>query len=262
MKAPLRSSVEQAIIRNIQAVEEELKEATGERQKEVKAQLLDLKQMLSSLQHEPVTPTDAPVKEAFKDGQGEPFLELRLFRALVSKYADIINDFEKKTVGEIKGMVNPDDLSVQSVLQGIKSEQYDFESGFEENAKKAFEFVKEEIGFVKPDIDVNFWLSPHELLKEKAGDDKDIAVFLCSLLAGLGDENAEVIVCELSDGSTHAVVSTEKSGKFFIFDATQKHGFEYFSGKKEEVFDRYSFNNAKITRFLYRFNRQKYEQFI
>ncbi|MEK7540384.1 MAG: transglutaminase-like domain-containing protein [Patescibacteria group bacterium] len=243
-------------------MEEELKEATGERKKEVTAQLLDLKQMLSSLQQEPPGLLQADVKEAVKEGDGKNLLELRLFRALVSKYADIINDFEKKTVGEIKGMVNPDDLSVQSVLQGIKSEQYDFETGFEENAKKAFEFVKEEIGFVKLGIDVNFWLSPHELLREKIGDDKDIAVFLCSLLAGLGDENAEVIVCELSDSSTHAVVATEKGGKFFILDAVQKHGFEDYSGSKEEILEKYSFNSAKISRFLYRFNRQKYEQFI
>lgn len=259
----MRSSVEQAIIRNIQAVEEELKEATGERQKEVKAQLLDLKQMLSSLQEEPMgQAVETLQKQAAKEGESEAFLELRLFRALVSKYADIINDFEKKTVGEIKGMVNPDDLSVQSVLQGIKNEQYVFGPDFLENAKKAFEFVSDEIGFVKLGIDVNFWLSPHELLREKVGDDKDIAVFLCSLLAGLGDENAETIVCELSDGSTHAVVATEHGGKFFIFDAPQKHGFYQFSGKKEEVFERYSFNGAKITRPLYRFNRQKYEQFI
>lgn len=260
MKAPLRSSVEQAITRNIQAIEEELRQASGERKEELQSQLSDLKRMLFSLQHESTAP--AVTKDSSKELQTDSALELRLFRALVIKYSDIINDFEKRTVGEIKAMVNPDDLSVQSVLQSIQSEDYDFQTGFLENAKKAFDFVKQEIGFAKPTIDVNFWFSAQELLKEKVGDDKDIAVFLCSLLAGLQDENAEVIVCELSDGSTHAVVATQHGEKFFILDASQKHEFDYFSGTKEDVLEKYSFNGAKISRFLYRFNRQKYEQFI
>ncbi len=189
-------------------------------------------------------------------------LQLKFLKFLVMKYSDIINDFEKKTVGEIKALIDADDLSVQSIAIEFKKEGYEFEKDFPEASQKAFDFVKNEIQYVKPQLDLNFWLSPKEILNEKIGDDKDLSVFLCSLLAFLGDNNAEVIVSEMDDGSTHAFVATEFGGKFFVLDPSQKHEFGFFSGKKSGVLEKYSFNGAKIIRFLYRFNRQKYEQFM
>ena len=77
---------------------------------------------------------------------------------------------------------------------------------------------------------------------------EDLAVFLCSLLLALGDENAAVIIAELDSLRTHAFVATELQGKFFILDPSQKHGFQEFSGPKEEALKKYSFNGAKIKR--------------
>lgn len=188
--------------------------------------------------------------------------EFRLYRFLLSKYADLINDFEKKTVGEIKALIDPNNLSVQSLVADFRKEGYAFEKDFLQSAEKAFEFVQSELMPVKTDLDLNFWLSPKEILHEKLGDDKDLSVFLCTLLSALGDEKAEVIVAEMTDGKNHAFVMTEFFGKFYIFDPNQKHAFDFFAGQKSEVLEKYSANEAKISRFLYRFNRHNYEQFM
>ena len=82
------------------------------------------------------------------------------------------------------------------------------------------------------------------------------------MLFALGDEKAAVIIAELDNLRTHAFVATEFNQKFYIFDASQKHGFTDFSGIKEDVLKKYSFKGAKIKRFLYKFNNETYEQFM
>ena len=89
-----------------------------------------------------------------------------------------------------------------------------------------------------------------------------MAVFLCSLLFALGDTNAAVIIAELNSLKTHAFVATEFQQKFMVLDPSQKHEFPKFSGTKEEALQKYSFNGAKIKRFLYKFNNSTYEQFM
>ena len=187
---------------------------------------------------------------------------LKLYRLLLEKYSELINEREKRTIGEIKSLVNSDDLTVQSVLGDLVEEGYSFERDYPKAAEKAFAFAREEIEFVEPDIPLNYWLSPKELLTEKVGDDEDLALFLCSVLLGLGDENAEVVIAELDDLSTHAFVITELEGRFYILDPSQNHYFDEFSGRKEEVLLKYSFRGSKIRKFLYRFNSKNYEQFF
>ena len=189
-------------------------------------------------------------------------LKLRLYKLLLQKYSEIINEKEKRTIGEIKSLINGEDLTIQSILEGFKKEDYSFETGYPAAAEKAFRFVSREIDFVELDLSLNYWIEPKEIMTSKVGDDEDIALFLASILLGLGDEKAEVVIAELDNLKTHAFVITEIGEKFYILDPSQKHEFAEFSGKKEEVLLKYDFNNAKIKRFLYRFNSKNYEQFI
>ncbi len=189
-------------------------------------------------------------------------LKLKLYRALLKKHSDLINKANKKTVGEIKNLVNPEDLTIQSLLEDFKPENYSFEKNYPDVAKKVFSFVQESISFVETNMDLSYWFSPKEILTNKVADDEDLAVFLCSLLAGLGDKNASVVIAELTDLSTHAFVITEFDDKFFLLDPALDEDFEKFSGSKENVLQNYSFKNNKIKHFLYRFNFKKYEQFV
>jgi hypothetical protein len=192
----------------------------------------------------------------------EKLLKCRLYSVLLEKYAETINEKERRTIGEIKALVNKEDLTIQSILADLKPDGYSFPQKYLEAVQKALSFVQKEISYVEPDLNLNYWLSPKEIFSSKVGDDEDLSVFLCSLLFALGDENASVIIAELDSLRTHAFASTEFSGKFFILDPSQNHGFQDFSGTKEEALQKYSFMGAKIKKFLYKFNNSTYEQFI
>ncbi len=187
--------------------------------------------------------------------------KIRLYKALLEKYSDIINDKNKKTVGEIKALVDKTDLTIQSVLQSIQPENFSFNANYLEGARKAFEFVKTEIDHVESNLSINYWFTPSEVLAYKIADDEDSAVFLCSLLFALGDEKAYVVISELSDLSTHAFVVTEFKGKFYLFDSSSNQNFNDFSGKMEDILRIYSYNGLKIKRFLYKFNSEMFESF-
>jgi len=188
--------------------------------------------------------------------------EVKLCRYLLEKYADIINEREKRTIGEIKSLVDGNDLSVQSFIADFKSNDYSFQANYESALKQVFDFTKKEISFVDAELNINYWLTPREMLETKVADDEDLAVFLCAAMKALGDNKAEVIIAELDNLKTHAFVVTELNGNFLLLDPAQEHDFEEYLGEKTAVIKKYSFQKQKIRRFLYRFNHEKYEQFL
>ncbi len=199
---------------------------------------------------------------SFSSEEAQKKLQLRLCRFLLLKYSDLINESERRTIGEIKGLVNSDDLTIQSILADLKPENFSFEKDFLQAAEKIFDFVSSEINFVELDVNLNYWLSPKEIFSEKIADDEDTAIFLCSLLFGLGDEKAFVAVAELDNMQTHAFLITEFQNNFLILDPCQKHQFKKFFGNRDNVLMDYSFKGAKIKQFLYKFNHSTYEQFV
>lgn len=186
----------------------------------------------------------------------------RLYRLLLLKYADVINEKEKRTIGEVKALINPGDLTIQSLVAGFKKEGFVFEADYLQACQKAFGFVKDEIRFAKSDIRLSYWLTPKEILENKVADDEDQAVFLCSLLAALGDSKAQVVIAEMDDLNTHAFVITEFQNLFFLLDPSRRHDFFDFSGNRSDALSKYDYNGAKLKRFLYKFNRSEYEQFL
>ncbi len=285
-----KASEEQELWKKIEDLENSLKKAESANKPEIEIQLAKLKFQLSELQkpskkrnldfevelqkkqsqYNDLYEKYSKLRQAvgsvssvseIEEKQKEKELKDKLHKFLLKKYADIINETEKKTIGEIKGLIDPDDLSIQSLLAELITENYSFSKNYLSMAKEAYDFVLKEISFVESDIKINFWLTPTEIIKNKFADDEDLAVFLCTLLYALGDENAFVIVAEMENLSSHAFVITEHKNKFYLFDSSQKKSFNEFSGKKEEILENYSFRDSKIKRFLYRFNALEYEQF-
>jgi hypothetical protein len=188
--------------------------------------------------------------------------EVKLCKYLLEKYADIINEREKRTIGEIKALVDGSDLTVQSFVEDFKSPDYSFSEDYEGALKQVFDFAKLEIVFADVDLNINYWLTPRELLEVKVADDEDLAVFMCASMKALGDNTAEVIIAELENLKTHAFVLTEIGKDTLLLDPAQNHLFEEYKGNKVELIKKYSFQKHKIKRFLYRFNSDKYEQFL
>lgn len=287
-----KTASEQAILRNIEALEAERLEASEEeRKRELDEQISLLRESLASIQgpaYSELEKENKALKEKLKNLEAEcsalgrqckelsgriavpaslgenieTQLRLRLYRLLLKKYSGLINESEKKTVGELKSLIDDEDLTVNSIIQSYKPENYKFEKHYLTVAKKLFEFITKEIDYVKAETDINFWLSPKEIIAEKVGDDEDLAVFLCSILYVLGDEKAEVVIAELDNLTTHAFVITEYKEKFILLDPSQKKPFNEFSGDRKEILKKYSFEGARIKRFLYKFNRNNYEQFV
>ena len=187
--------------------------------------------------------------------------KLSLSNHLLRKYSDLINEKEKKTVREVKALVNPDDLTIQSIVEKFKPENYSYEKDFSSVARKLFDFCQTELTYSKLDVPLSYWLSPTELMSLRTGDDEDLSVFFCSMLNAIGNK-AFVIISELIDSSSHSFVFTNYNGKVFIFDLSQKHSFEEFSGNEVDVLRKYSFNGNKIKGFLYKFNSDEYKEFI
>lgn len=188
--------------------------------------------------------------------------ESKLAKFLLVKYADIISEREGRTIGEIKNLVNGDDLTIVNIASEFKDDFYEFEKNYLETLKKVYEFVLDEIEYVDVNFGINYWLSAKEVMDVKVVDDEDMAVFVCALAKSLGDQNAEVIIAELDNLKTHAFVITEFNDKFILLDASSKNPFEKYIGNKTDIIKNYDFKGNKIKRFLYRFNSDKYEQFL
>ncbi|VVC00489.1 Uncharacterised protein [uncultured archaeon] len=192
-------------------------------------------------------------------------LMLKYYRLVLARHGERINDAERKTVGEIKSLVSKSDLTIQSLCQGFmgpEPSKYGFAKHYLAAAEKAYNYVRDEIRTVDDiGIGISFWLTPMEMVSGKIADDEDKAILLCSLLYCLGDENAEVVIAELENGSPHAFVITGFNNEFFLLDPSQGKGFSQCRGRKHEVMESYSFCGSGIRRFMYKFNASKYEQF-
>lgn len=186
----------------------------------------------------------------------------KLARFLLHKYADIINEREQRTIGEIKSLVDGNDLTIQNLIDEYKPEFYEFEKNYLKTLEKVYEFIIKEIDFVEVNFGINFWLNAKEILEIRIVDDEDLAVFTCACAKALGDDKAEVIIAELENLKTHAFVISEFKGQFILIDPSQKLPFKKFIGNKTQIIKQYEFKENKIKRFLYRFNSNKYEQFF
>ncbi|MFH1391224.1 MAG: transglutaminase-like domain-containing protein [Candidatus Diapherotrites archaeon] len=251
-----KTSEEKLILRNISALEKSIEEETSEeRRKELGTQLSSLKDHLQG-------PSEQTVLDVDLTNSKEEEKLNKLYKILLEKHAKLINEQETKTVGEIKVLINKEDLSIQAVVNSFVPENYNSKNHFFQAAEKAYNYIVNEIAFVNTELNISFWLTPKEIISEKIGDDEDQAVLLCSFLYALGDENAEVVIAELENGNAHAFVITEFNNKFLLLDPTQGKEFRKFFGEKKEVLETYSYNESHIKRFMYKFNHSKYEQFV
>jgi hypothetical protein len=188
--------------------------------------------------------------------------KLSLYRLLLDKYAELINTHEQRTVEQIKSVVNPDDLTVQSLALQFKPQKYEYERDYLFTLHQIYEFITREIQYVPNDLNINFWLSPKEILTHKVSDDEDLAVLLCSTMHALGDTRAQVYIMEMENIFTHAMVITEINEKTLLLDPCLQHGFFKYYGEKPKIFQKYRFNGQKIKRAVTRFSPNSYEQFI
>lgn len=186
-------------------------------------------------------------------------IQNKYYEQILDKYKDLINEQERKTISQIKATVNPNDLTIKSVILKHKPIGYEYNKDYIETLRKIYSFLKTEIDVVKTDIKVLYWLEATCILKNKIADEQDVSAFLCSAMQGLNDQEAMVYVVLLEDDKTHAFVKTKYKSQFYIFDLTQKGPFEMFTNTDEKkLLEDYKFNGLKIKKIIYRYNQNNY----
>ena len=186
-------------------------------------------------------------------------IQNKYYEQILDKYKDLINEQERKTISQIKATVNPNDLTIKSIISKHKPVGYEYNKDYIETLRKIYSFLKTEIDVVKTDIKVLYWLDATCILENKLADEQDASGVLCSAMQGLNDQEAMVYVVLLDDDKTHAFVKTKYKNQFYIFDLTQKGPFEMFTNADEKkLLDDYKFNGLKIKKIIYRYNQNNY----
>ena len=198
------------------------------------------------------------LKEKLKKREQEHYENL-ILHLIIKKYSACINEHEIKTIEDLKQAIQPHNPEIIELISRFQQESPN-SSSFK-IAEKAYEFVATEIRTV-PLLGINFWMSIKEILENRIADNEDKAILLCSLIKSVGLE-AEVAIAELNEGSNKPFVLIKKEeGKHVLLDINFKHDFEKYEGTLEELKSNYEENNQRISRFLYKFNNEKYEELI
>jgi len=170
---------------------------------------------------------------------------LGVLRAVLEKYAKLIEGKEAKTAEELKKLVQPDNPKVKEIVKVYNT------------PKKVFEFVRDNIVEVSSSISATYWLTVDEMLKLRAADTEDESILLCSLLRAL-DEDAKVVVVELNGGLAKTLVAMD--GR--ILDPSTKSNFDDYTGiSTEDALKKYVFDGRFVNRTLYEFNDKIYNSY-
>ncbi len=183
----------------------------------------------------------------------------KYYEKILEKYKPEINKQEKKTITEIKEMVDAGDLTINSIITKNKPIGYDYNKDYLQTLRKIYNYLMSEIKVVKNNLRILFWLDFSEIIKNKIADEQDISILLCSVMHALQDYEAYIHVVQLENEKTHAFVKTKYKNTHYIFDLTQKVPFDTFKAKDEkELFKNYKYLEYKITKQIYKYNQDSY----
>ena len=176
----------------------------------------------------------------------------KLYKLLLGKYSDYINLQEQKTISELKELANPRNQVVASTAEKLRQES---KSDFE-YIKLAFDYINTFPAIHAP-TQVLYWLKPEEIIELGAGEELDKAIFLIALLRAGKISDARVVVSEDANGLKHAFVLIRHGNTAFIADV----GGKLHEGQNEEKLWKEFAEAKKITRRLYAFNDETYEEY-
>jgi hypothetical protein len=194
-----------------------------------------------------------------KNVTGSEDSKKKYYELVLQKYKEYINTQEKKTISEIKGMVDSGDLTINSIVSKHKPIGYDYNRDYLTTLKKIYNYLMSEIDVVKNNLKILFWLDFGSVIKNKIADEQDISILLCSIMHALNDYEVYIYVVQLDNDKTHAFVKTKYKNTHYIFDLTQKVQFDTFKAKDEvTLFKEYSFLENKIIKQIYKYNQDSY----
>jgi hypothetical protein len=179
-----------------------------------------------------------------------------VYKRIIERYRELIEAGESKSIPELRSLVRPQSSSIAELKDKLTKEfkPYEYERNFLTVAQKAYEFVKDEIK--TEHVNIEFWLSPKDILELKVADEMDKAILLCSLLIALGNRNAKVVV-EMKGGLRHAFVMFSFGNRFYLFDPVHNIN---LAGSKEILEAQISTEKDEENKIVYEFNDTEYNE--
>jgi hypothetical protein len=206
-------------------------------------------------------PEPKPEPEEAASSECESELEVSkrrelIYKKIIERYRELIEAGESKSIPELRSLVRPQSSSVIELKDKLTKEfkPYDYERDFVTAAQKAYEFVKDEIK--TEHVNIEFWLSPKDILELNAADEMDKAILLCSLLIALGNKTAKVVV-EMKGGLKHAFVMFSFSNRYYLFDPVHDIN---LAGSKEILEAQISTEKDEENKLVYEFNDTEYNE--
>ena len=175
-------------------------------------------------------------------------LRLKLYKLIIDRYRDMIEQGETRSVTDLKAMIMPHHEKIVELRESITENFHPFvyEEHFLSAAKMCFEHVS---SFKTISAPVSFWLEFSEMQSLMAGDEIDKSILLCSLLRSLGSQNAKVFMTD----SRNSYVLFQFGAKSYVADYSQKDLAEKETGE--------SALESLKGKIIYSFNDKEYESF-
>ncbi|MBD3210552.1 hypothetical protein GF318_04190 [Candidatus Micrarchaeota archaeon] len=142
-----------------------------------------------------------------------PETKLEIYRLVLQRYKDLINEKEALTISEIRQKVSPYNDLVRKIRDEITKDMvpYNSKTQFFDAAQRAISHVREirtcEFAF-------SFWMSFEEIERLKIATAMDKAILLAALLRSLESEDVRVVVT--SRGRPYVRFSTEERRYLFV----------------------------------------------
>jgi len=167
--------------------------------------------LLGSLMKKPESKQPAPAEAPQQPSEPSDELRIKLYKLIIERYRDEIEEHENKTVADLKSTIQPHDPIItktrDSLLESFRP--YIYAENFIAAAKMCCEYVS---SFATISPPVAFWLTFSDMQSIMAGDEIDKSILLCSLLRSIGSESARVFVTD----TKNSYVLCQFSGKFYL----------------------------------------------
>lgn len=166
--------------------------------------------------------------------------ETGVLAAIIDRHAKEID--EAKKTDELKELIQPNNPGVQELVKKYTT------------AQAAFEFVRDNIVEVHPQVSASYWLEVDDVMRVGAADLDDKSIFLCSMLRALGQE-AWVAMVEMKNEYRRAIVLTDDH----VLDADDIRKYGDFTGlSADEALGKYMFDGFPVKKLVFKFNEAEY----
>ncbi len=172
--------------------------------------------------------------------------KLKLFRLVVDRYTNIIDEKESKSISEIRQRVSPYVPFVEKLKEKLLADfgSYEYKANFFSAVQKAIEYLK---GIRVFNLPFAFWLSFEEMGELKSASALDKAVLFAALLRAFGSEEV--------------VVTVTKSQKPFVRFSWKGESYLYSPETDSLISGEYLSSVFEKDAPLYNFSDLKYESF-